>query len=169
MSIAVSALVRPSRLLALLSLSMCIVLLCTSLLLARVADEPLHHALAIVCAIAGGVVFLFPLRRRKAVRIDITGLGQIRLVDTSLVAEAGLTRLSAGNGEVVQLLSGSTFWSSLMVLRLQSGSGRVTVLIILPDSIDGGAFRALSVACRWITASTSRNATTSADISPRSD
>ena len=169
MSIAVSALVRPSRLLALLSLMMGIVLLCAVVLLKQAADEPLHHVLAIICAIAGAAVVLFPLLRRKVVRIDITGLGQIRLVDTSLVAEAELTNSSAGDGEVVQLLRGSTFWSSLMVLRLQSGSGRVTVLIILPDSLDGSAFRALSVACRWITASASRDATTSADISPRSD
>ena len=151
------------------ALMMGIVLLCSAVLLERAADESLHHALAIVCAIAGAAVVLFPLRRRKAFRIDITGLGQIRLVDTSLVAEAGLARQPAGNGEEVQLLRGSTFWSSLMVLRLQSGSGRVNVLVILPDSIDGGAFRALSVACRWIMASTSRNAVTSADISPRSD
>ena len=169
MSIAVSALVRPSRLLVTLSLLMGIVLMSSAALLEQIADEPLHHALAFVCAIASVSVVLFPLRSRKAFRIDITGIGQIRLVDTSLVAEAELTSASAGNGEVVQLLRGSTFWSSLMVLRLQSGSGRTTVLIILPDSMDCGAFRSLSVACRWIAASSSRDAATSADISPRSD
>ena len=169
MSIAVSALVRPSRLLALLSLMMGVVLLSAAVSIESAADEPLHHALAFVCAIACAGLLLFPLRARKAFRIDVTGIGQIRLVDTSLVAEAGLTTSSSGDGEVVQLLRGSTFWSSLMVLCLHSGSGHRTVLIILPDSMDCGAFRALSVACRWIMASDSRHAAMPADISPRSD
>lgn len=169
MSIAVSAVVRPSRMFAQLSLLMGIVLLFAAALLERTAEEQLHHALAFVCAIAAGAVVLFPLRRRKACRIDITGLGQIRLVDTSPEAEAELTHASVGEAEVVQLLRGSTFWSSLMVLRLQSDSGRVSVLIILPDSMDCGAFRALSVACRWVAASQPRHPATSADISPRSD
>lgn len=169
MSIAVSAVVRPSRVLALLSLSMGIVLLTAAVLLARAATDSLHHVFALVCAIASGALVLFPLRRRKAFRIDVTGIGQIRLVDTSPEAEAELTTSSAGDSEVVQLLRGSTFWSSLMVLCLQTGSGHKTVLVILPDSMDCGAFRALSVACRWIIASHARHAAKSADISPRSD
>ena len=169
MSIAVSAVVRPSRVLALLSLLMGVVLLTAAMMLERAAGEPLHHGLALVCAIASGHLVLFPLRRRKDCRIDVTGIGQIRLVDTSPEAEAALTTSSVGDGEVVQLLRGSTFWSSLMVLCLQTGSGRKSVLIILPDSMERGAFRALSVACRWITASHSRHAATSADFPSQSD
>lgn len=169
MSIAVSALVRPSRLFGQLSVLMSIVLISAVVLLERVADEPLHHLLACICAIASGALLLFPLRRRKAVRIDITGIGQIRLVDTSLVADAELAYPSVASGEVVQLLRSSTFWSSLMVLRLQSGSGRTTALIILPDSMDGDAFRSLSVACRWIAASHSCDAAMSTEVSPRAD
>ena len=105
MSIAVSALVRPSRLLALLSLMMGVVLLSAAALIERAADEPLHHALAFVCAIACAGLLLFPLRVRKAFRIDVTGIGQIRLVDTSLVAEAGLTISSSGDGEVVHAMA----------------------------------------------------------------
>jgi hypothetical protein len=169
MSIAVSAVVRPSRLLMLLSAAMSIVLMAAATLLVLAADERLHHALAVVCAIASVAVVLFLLHGRKAFRIDITGLGQIRLVDTSLIAEAKLTTSSLGGGEVVQLLRGSTFWSSLMVLCLQSDSGRITVLIIFPDSTDCDAFRSLSVACRWIAARQSCHAAMPGDISPRSD
>lgn len=169
MSIAVSALVRPSRLLAQLSVLMSIDLIVTAIWLERVANEPLHHALATVCAIVSVAIVLFLLRSRISVRIDITGIGQIRLVDTSLVANAALTNPSASAGEVVQLLRSSTFWSSLMVLRLQSDSGRISVLIILPDSMDGEAFRSLSVACRWIAASHSRDKAMSDEVSPRPD
>ena len=169
MSIAVSAVVRPSHLHMRLSVGMGIVLMSAATLLERAADERLHHALAAVCAIASVAVLLFLLHGRKAFRIDITGLGQIRLVDTSLIAEAGLTTSSPGNGEVVQLLRSSTVWSSLMVLCLQSESGGITVLIIFPDSTDCDAFRSLSVACRWIAARQSCHAAMPNDISPRSD
>jgi hypothetical protein len=169
MSIAVSALVRPSRLLAQLSVLMGAVLIVTAVWLEFVVDEPLHHALAAVCASISVALVLFPLLSRKSFRIDITGLGQIRLVDTSLVADAALTNPSASAGEVVQLLRSSTFWSSLMVLRLQSDSGRISVLIIFPDSMDGEVFRALSVACRWIAAHHFRDTAMSDEVSPRSD
>ncbi len=169
MSIAMSALVRPSRLLSALAMMMGLVLLTATALLERAADAPLHHALAITCAIASIAVVLFPLRRRKAFRVDVTGTGQIRLADTSSTAATEPIDVSAGNGEVVQLLRSSTFWSSLMLLRLQSGAGRITDLIIFPDSMDREAFRALSTACRWIAASPSRQTVKSADISPQSD
>jgi hypothetical protein len=169
MSIAMSAWVRPSRVLSALAIVMGMVLLTASILLERAADAPLHHALAIACAIASVVVVLFPLRRRKAFRIDVTGTGQIRLADTSCTAATGPIDVSAGDGEVVQLLRGSTFWSSLMVLRLQSDAGHITDLIIFSDSMESHAFRALSTACRWIAASPSRQTAKSADISPRSD
>lgn len=152
MSIAVSATVRPSRLLALLVCAMGWLLLLAAGSLCLESDALLIRALATVCALAGLPLFLFPLLRRKSFRIDVTGIGQIRLVDTSPDARALPTHPSAGGVEVVQLLRDSTFWSSLMVLRLQSGSGRVTVLAILPDSMERSAFHALSVACRWIAA-----------------
>lgn len=152
MSIAVTATVRPSRILSLLVSAMGGALLLAAGLLSAEADVLFLRVLVAVCALASLPLVLFPLLRRKSVRIDVTGIGQIRLVDTSPHAHAASTMPSAGSVEVVQLLRDSTFWSSLMVLRLQSGSGRVTVLTILPDSMERGAFHALSVACRWIAA-----------------
>jgi hypothetical protein len=169
MSIAVSALVRPSVWLVALAMMMAIVLLTAGALLERTADEPWHHALALACVIASVAVVLFPLRRRKAFRIDVTGVGQIRIADTSSTAATECLESSLDGGEVVQLLRSSTYWSSLMVLRLQSDAGRITNLIIFPDSMDSHAFRALSTACRWIAASPSRPPAKFADISPRSD
>jgi hypothetical protein len=54
--------------------------------------------------------------------------------------------------DTVHLLDGSTLWSGMMLLRLQSESGRVHVLRILPDAVSQHEFRALSVALRWIAA-----------------
>ena len=144
MSIAVSARIGRSRLLAAICIAMAGVLLLAALLL---RETP---ALASVCAIAAAGLALFPLSTPKASRIDVTGIGQILLTDTSREAVADRTDTALATAEVVQLLGDSTLWSSLMVLRLQSASGRVTRLVLLPDSMDREAFRALSVACRWI-------------------
>jgi hypothetical protein len=171
MSIALSATIRPSRLLAGLQFAMSAVLLSTSFWLVHSANPlgfsfSLHHVLAIICAIASFTLIVQPLRRRTALRIDVTGLGQIRLVETLPDAEAGSTPWSDTVGEVVQLRQGSTFWPSLMVLRLQVVSGRLTTLILLPDSLSDDAFRALSVACRWIATSQANHDALSKDISP---
>jgi hypothetical protein len=171
MSIALSATIRPSRLLAGLHFAMAAVLLSTSLWLMQSAASfgfsfSLPHVLAILCAIASFALIVQPLRRRTALRIDVTGLGQIRLVETLPDAEAGSTPWSDAVGEVVQLRQGSTLWSSLMVLRLQAVSGRLINLILLPDSLSDDAFRALSVACRWIAASQANHDALSKDMSP---
>ncbi len=146
MSIAVSARIVRSRALAALCSGMAGVLLLTaSVLLSRALLVP-----AAVCAIAAAGLALFPLSTAKACRVDVTDIGQILLTDTASEVVADRTGIATTTTEVVQLLGDSTFWSSLMVLRLQSASGRIRSLVLLPDSMDRAAFRALSVACRWI-------------------
>ena len=145
MSIAVSARIVRSRLLAALCMALACVLLAAAALLLSTTT-----ALAVVCAIAAAGLALFPLSTAKACRIDVTGIGQILLIENVHEAVADRTDVAVATAEVVQLLGDSTFWSSLMVLRLQSASGRITRLVLLPDSMDREAFRALSVACRWI-------------------
>ena len=169
MNLAVTAVVRPSRWFACTALAMAAVLLACALLLIRDGGTPLHHALAFACALAAVAIGLFPLARRKPLRIDISGIGQIRLVDTSPDAAAAPAGKPGRGGEVVQLLRGSTFWSLLMVLRLQTRSGQVTTLLIFPDSVDSVVFRALSVACRWVVASHPSNAAQSAELSLPAD
>lgn len=171
MSIALSAHLRPSRLMTALHFSMAVVLLSTAIWLLQSAGYlgfpfSLHHALAIVCATASIALIVQPLRRKTALRIDVTGLGQIRLVETLPDAAAGSVPRSEAVGEVVQLCQGSTLWPSLMVLRLQAVSGRVTTLILLPDSLSDDAFRALSVACRWIASRQANHDALSNDVSP---
>ncbi len=169
MNIAVTAVVRPSRWFACIALAMSAVQLASALLLICEGSTPLHHALALACALAAVAIGLFPLARRKPLRIDLSGIGQIRLADTSPDAAAIPADKPVHGGEVVQLLRGSTFWSLLMVLRLQTRSGHVITLLIFPDSVDSAAFRALSVACRWVAASHPSIAAESAELSPPAD
>ncbi len=145
MSIAVSATIVRSRLLAAMCIAMAGVLSGAALLLARATPM-----LSLVCAIAAVGLALFPLSTPKTIRIDVTGIGQILLTDTPLSAVADRTATAISTAQVVQLLEGSTLWSSLMVLQVQPASGHIRRLVLLPDSMDREAFRALSVACRWI-------------------
>jgi toxin CptA len=48
----------------------------------------------------------------------------------------------------VQLLPGSTVWPGLMLLRLRDEDGVACALMLLPDSVEAGQFRRLSVAIR---------------------
>jgi hypothetical protein len=169
MSIAVSVVVRRSRIFAFASLAMGSVLLCAALLLGRDGATIFHHGLSAACVLAGASISLFPLSRRKALRIDVSGIGQIRLVDTSPEAAAGTADMAVSSGEVVQLLRSSTFWSSLMVLRLQRRSGSLITLLIFPDSLDGDAFHALSVACLWAAARQTSPASQPAELSLPAD
>lgn len=152
MSIAVSAMLRPSRRLALMVRAMACLLLLAGLTLwwQTVDGKAVTRSLAAVCAIAAAGLALFPLAAVKFRRIDVTGLGQILLTHTDSEAVGCRTGDAVPPAEVVQLLRDSTLWSSLMVLRLQTVSGRTYSLVLLPDSMDREAFLALSVACRWV-------------------
>lgn len=77
-------------------------------------------------------------------RIDISGPGQLRL---AVQQDVGM---EAAGGVPVTLLPGSTLWPRLMLLRLGSADGAAgiacRVVVVLPDSVEPGAFRALAVA-----------------------
>jgi toxin CptA len=103
-------------------------------------------AAAAACVVIAVLVLYHVSQSRKTYRIDISGVGQIRLTEFKGLA----TPLSAGGSEVVQLAADSTLWPKL--LRLQAEDRRIAVLPILPDSVAVSEFRALSVACRWIAA-----------------
>jgi hypothetical protein len=112
-------------------------------------------AIAAACAAAGIAAFCYAAWSRKAHHIDISGNGQIRLMETTAVAGLVSGDNSMGRrrtGEVVSLMEDSTLWPCLMVLRLQAADRRIRTVIVPPDSVDRPGFRALSVACRWIAA-----------------
>jgi toxin CptA len=133
MSIAVTAVVRPS--------------LCLRLLQAGFAACALAVAclqppwLAISCATASLWALHCALRGIKTHRLDISGIGQIRLAVYLLSADSTAP-------VTVALQAGSACWPWLLLLRLRQDSGAVTVLLVLPDSVAAGQFRALSLACR---------------------
>jgi len=152
MSIAVSTVVRPSRLLNVFTILMCTLVLATG---GVILCGQIGELAGMTRAIPGGVcIFLSVLvcyrtvQNRKAHHIDISGHGRIRLAEHSETAR-GASVPSASESSSVSLMADSTLWSCFLLLRLQREDGRVVVLPILPDSIEGGGFRALAIACRW--------------------
>lgn len=159
MSIAVSAVVNPSRslLIAVGSLCAAIALSAAMIGLAKIGDlpTPMRFIVAGSCLTAAFLGFYWAARTRKTFRIDISDIGQIRLEEYS-----GAGRFSslaeAVKGNVVSLLPDSTIWPHLLLLRLRGEDNQITVLPILRDCLAKDDFRALSIACRWIAAHNNR-------------
>jgi len=148
MSIAVSAVVNPSRrlrgLLAAFCVALCAAALAVGLLLperfaggAIVALAPLFAALLV-----GHSCTVLPVAATVR-RIDISGVGQLRVT---------VQQDMSGNGATALLLPGATVWPGCMVLRLRVESGAVRTLLLLPDSVGHGQYRALAVAVRALAA-----------------
>ncbi|MFA9218012.1 MAG: hypothetical protein ACEQSK_13020, partial [Sphingomonadaceae bacterium] len=119
MSIAVSVIVRPSRCLRLLHGGLCLAVLLSSL----VCDGTLLPA---VCVAAAGLGWCAGRRRFITQRLDISGVGTLRL---TVYQQSG----SAEMGAVAwDLLEGSTVWPCLLLLRLARTGLPPQSLCILP-------------------------------------
>jgi hypothetical protein len=156
MSIAVSAVVRPSGLLlAMVSAAcLCIVLIailigCNQFDIFPVWSRLLLSLIYFIVAITCWTLFFFT---QKIYLISISSAGQIRLLEVGAPTQNMPEVFDTGNTAwiVVNLLEDSTLWPQLLMLRLRSETGRVIVLPILSDSVGLHSFKSLSVACRWI-------------------
>lgn len=151
MSIAVSAIVRPSSRLRLLQAGFAASVL-------GLAAATAGLAWPVVCSAVGacaGLAALAGLRRNaKARQLDISGVGQIRLTVYQGMAPQIAEQGGGADGAppALQLMAGSTLWPGLLLLRLRRADGGVERLLLLPDSVAAGAFRPLAVALRAIAA-----------------
>lgn len=146
MSIAVSAIIVPSRMLRRIVLCYGLANLGAGAALGAALAQPFWLPLAgACCCLLAGVLVLRSLAPGRKVRgIDISGLGQLRLTVQQGIG-SGATRAAPA-----ALLPGSTVWPGLMLLRLRGEDGVVDALALLPDSVGPGQFRRLSVAIRDI-------------------
>ena len=79
-------------------------------------------------------------RNGKGCRIDISDHGAFRLT-------VYLNHILPADSPA-SLQPGAVLWPWLLMLPLRLADGRTVRLLVLPDSVAPGAFRALSVACR---------------------
>lgn len=156
MSIAVSAVVHPSRLLRMMVATMAVIAGVVAVLIGTSHSGELSPGLRFALSTTTFFLALFGfyhgVRDGKTIQLDISGTGLIRIVEMG--ARGACVRTKRPHvrnlGEPVRLMQNSTIWPNLLLLILQSDSGRITVLPILPDCVSRDSFRALSVACRWI-------------------
>jgi toxin CptA len=163
MSIAVSAVLKPSRLLLVLVTGFCLGVnaigwaLCVGLLGSLAGLwQPIGGGICLGISI---IAFCYNLRSRKTLGIDISGIGQIRLNEYTVldkpakdVRSPAAAGLRCKESQLVSLREGSTLWPMLLILFIEFENGRKEVLRIMPDSVPPDTFRALVVACRWIAA-----------------
>jgi hypothetical protein len=142
MSIAVSAVIHPSRTLraALAAFGAAGAGAAVALACWQPARFHAPGMLAAACALAALLAWRAAAAAGNARQIDISGLGEIRL---SVQQSMGI---APPDSAVLRLLPGSTVWPSLLILLLQDGKpGPVTVQIILPDSVHDDQFRKIAV------------------------
>lgn len=153
MSIAVSADIKPSRLLLILAAAVAIAVAVIGIIFAFALIGQLSFAVrwsvSASCIAAATLAIWGILRSRKAVWLHISGTGQIRLVEHQAVVQTKAGSLVMTGG-LAQLLAGSTIWPNLLLLRLRLENGRVRTIPVLPDSVSKETYRALQVACRWV-------------------
>jgi toxin CptA len=159
MSIAVSAVVKPSRILLTAVCVMCVASICIALFvgLGKVGELALstRTAIFIFTAFAALLGFYHTVRNQKTLHIDISGKGRFLLHEADILGSTCHEKKwphVKEQGEVMTLMQDSTIWANLLLLRLQNAGGKITVVRVLPDCVSPDSFRALSVACRWIAA-----------------
>jgi toxin CptA len=148
MSIAVAAVIMPSRL-----LRTCLAVHCAACagagawLAACPAGMFLFPgALAAGCFACAGAAMQAFRRAGKMRRIDISGLGKLRV---TVQRNGGKTdEKSAVPSGLATLQPGSTVWPRLLMLLLRDAEGGLSVVAVLPDSVNAEQFRALAVAIR---------------------
>jgi toxin CptA len=153
-SIAVSAVVTPSRIFNIICLGMSGVLLAIAIALLDNAQsgQPIFMRVGFsgFAFFAAVVVFMQVMVSRPLVRIDIAGQGQIRLVLCREPVVALAAKTVVNHDGLLHLQPGTLIFSSLLLLRLKDDASRSSSLLIFPDCVSASAFRRLSVACRWI-------------------
>lgn len=110
------------------------------------SPERWHGAawLAALCLLAAAVAARAAARAGTTRRIDISGLGQLRVTVQQSMGETAPR-------ELMLLQPGSTVWPHALLLLLRdAGNGRPSVLTILPDSLPPEQFRKLGVSLRAI-------------------
>lgn len=158
MSIAVLAVVKPSRMLLALSCAMCVGTLGVAIIIGfgMIGDLPYSSRILIAgaCIFVGFSVLYQEARRGSEFHVHITGVGQIRFAEWKSVKSGNKTRgrylATAETG--ARLMAGSTIWPSLLLLRLRLDNEAVITVSVLPDCLPVETFRSLAVACRWIAA-----------------
>lgn len=157
MSIAVSVQVHPSRFFSLCTCAMAMLLLLTGLFVisgyAGTFGFFSRAGILAACMVSALFFVFLHFQSKKTFRIDISGSEQIRLREDTPNVSGRIfpQKRIASDAEEFYLVNGSTIWPSMLLLRLKSDSNRERSLIIFSDSMKEDEFKALYIACQWLT------------------
>ena len=146
MSIAVTAVVKPSRLLraALVLYGAANLAVAGQLLAAAPGAFRLPWLIAACClaAAAGAVAGLVAAGNKR--RIDISGVGEMRVTVQQKLALAVIDNMPC------RLMPGSAVWPGLLMLLMRGDKEKTVIVAVFADSVSAEEFRALAVAMRAI-------------------
>lgn len=163
MALAISAVVRPSRILLAMQYAAAAMLLCIALVVVLspfsiLSGSHARLAFAALIAVAGFWLFIQAWLCRKYVELCVTREGELFVafpeVEIKKARGKPVANAHCQTSFPVRLrvasLSGSTLLPWLLHLRLHLQDGSRHIVRILPDSMTALEFRRLTVACRWI-------------------
>lgn len=153
MSLAVSVIVKPSRLLLVLIAVIFITAISISIFLGLNNKFPylirvLFSSLGLFLSFFG---FCHIVKTRKNLHISISNVGQIRINKLDCSPHDAQRANINNESNLVYLLNDSVILPYLIILHLSTKSGKIIIVPILPGVISRDDFRALLVACKWIT------------------
>lgn len=150
MSIALSVMIIPSRMLAIAVSAMCVISCasaCYSAARAGIAPLMLAVLLSIICG-SGMYALLRFFRGRRRFRLDISESGDMLLRSPEV--------MSSAEDRSVRLDRHTSLRSACLLLHLRTDEGALVILPVLRDSVSADDFRRLSVALRWLEMHASR-------------
>jgi toxin CptA len=162
MPIAVSAIVRPSRVHRSVTIGAGLSLLAAAFAVGLLAPQRFLASMlqALLLAGAGAMLMHAGSRKAKTHRIDISGTGAVVLTVQQGLRKPGVASTPKnGDGAAgVALMPGSVVWPFLMLLRFQDDNARMYVLPLWRDSLGPADWRLLAVAVLAIGRRDGRNA-----------
>jgi len=151
MSLAVSVIIAPSRRLRCLLAAFCACLCAAALAVGLLLPERFAFGGAVACVpLLATLSLARPLLHAIATvrRIDISGVGQLSLTVQHELGKGGAATALAAPGPPMTLLPGATVWPCCILLRLRAEDGAIKPLVLLPDAVSPGQYRAMAVAVR---------------------
>lgn len=150
MSIALTVGLIPSKKLHLLAILFSILIIFIGTYIGNIEPLPIHWRafLTIICFIASIINYLhIRSLNRKKWRIAVNRQGEFRCQLMMSDDESH----DFGSLCPYFLIAGTTIWSGILFLRLQSCEGDAAInLVIFSDALNKDEFRRMSIACRWI-------------------
>lgn len=146
MSIAISVVLHPSKILRFCTLTFALFLLFLGIYIGTLKSLPIANQsiLIALCCFAAWRSFLYSQKiAQTSWRIHIDGQGQLRCQQAD------------SDSDPFNLVAGTTLWTHALFLRLHHREKNMKInLVVLSDALSKDEFRRLSVACKWIIAHT---------------